>query len=97
VLHAAQAKAAQIEIPVIIAVVGGGYPLVIGGAVVGGWAPTADPGPPELGGQRAVVHDVQGPCWPRPEHLLGRRERLAACEPAAAAPTGTRDHYDGLV
>jgi len=33
----AAAKAAQIEIPVIIAVVGGGYPLVIGEAVVGGW------------------------------------------------------------
>jgi hypothetical protein len=25
------------------------------------------------------------------------RRRLAACEPAAAAPAGTRDHYDGLV
>jgi uncharacterized protein GlcG (DUF336 family) len=36
VLHAAQGKAAQIGVPVIIAVVdGGGYPLVIDGAVVG--------------------------------------------------------------
>jgi uncharacterized protein GlcG (DUF336 family) len=42
--RAAQAKAAQIEVLVIIAVVDrGGYPLVIGGAVVGGSAPAVDP------------------------------------------------------
>jgi hypothetical protein len=42
--HAAQAKAAQIEVPVIIAVVdGGGYLPVIGGAVMGGSAPAVGP------------------------------------------------------
>jgi hypothetical protein len=60
----AQANAVQIGIPVIIAVVDGATPWSSTRASLG----RSDPGPPELGGLRAVAHDAQGPCWPRPEH-----------------------------